>query len=117
MRISSSLKRLAKTSALCLLMGQTTHALPLKETSTDMLNLSKYQSFETKLALSGSEAIASTKSYIESLISTEGLSLTDINNPMFLIGFALTSLFIGAFILFKIMAGTSRGQNSDLDKT
>ena len=117
MRFSSNSKRLASMSALCVLMGQTTHALPLKETLADLKNFQKYQSFETKLALSGSEAIASTKNYIESLISTEGLDFTNLNNPMVLIGFALTSLLVVAFILYKVMTQNSCDKKADLDNT
>ena len=51
------------------------------------------------------------------MISTEGLDLTDLNNPIILIGFAITSIMIGAFILVKLTARTPYGKNADLDKT
>ena len=51
------------------------------------------------------------------MISTEGLNFTDLNNPIVLIGFALTSIMIGAFILVKLTARTPHGKNADLDKT
>ena len=51
------------------------------------------------------------------MISTEDLDLIDLNNPIVLIGFALTSIMIGAFILVKLTARTPHSKDTDLDKT